>query len=432
MGIAVAGLVSALYAAALAVFSGEPAHRIWGMCAAVGYGAAVVAAVLALAAARSRPPGSLWPGRGRDAAVVLSLAGALAAPLAWLAAMGRAQPETGVVARSAALLLRHGTPYLSSVQLAHLADPRYGYDPYLPVMSLFGLPKAAGARGVAGDPRLWVVLGSLALLGLAFRISAGQGWARRSAIAAASPVVALPLAVGGTDVPVLALMCLGLACAARAFRRRWAVVAAVVFGVACAMKYTAWPAVPVVSAMLAARDGARAAVRFAAAAVLTTLAAIATTAPALLAEPAAIARTGGALVRNTVLFPLGLTPARSPATSPLPGHLLAATGPAGHAAAVGLLAAALLVTVVSLVIRPPAGAGPATRRLALGLALLFALAPSTRWGYFLYPLGLIGWLALARARRPETLVTSVPEPSTVETRDTTPAAKHHHPSAPAR
>ena len=432
MGIAVACFVSALYAAALAVFSGEPAHRIWGMCAAGGYGAAGLAALLALAAARSRPPGSGWPGRGRDAAVVLSLAGALAAPLAWLAATGLAQPETGVVARSAALLLRHGTPYLSSVQLAHLANAPYSYDPYLPVMSLSGLPRAAGAGRVAGDPRLWLVLGSLVLLGLAFRISSRHGWARRTAIAATSPVLALPLAVGGTDVPVLALMCLGLACAVRAFRQRWAVVAAVVFGIACAMKYTAWPAIPVVSAMLAARDGARAAARFAAVAVLTAVAATAATAPALFAEPAAIARTGGAVVRNTVLFPLGLTPARSPATSPLPGHLLAATGPAGHAAAIGLLAAALLVIVVSLIIRPPAGAGPATRRLAVGLALLFTLAPSTRWGYFLYPLGLIGWLALARARRPETVVTSEPEPSTVETCDTRPAAKHQDSPAPAR
>ncbi len=37
-------------------------------------------------------------------------------------------------------------------------------------------------------------------------------------------------------------------------------------------------------------------------------------APASLTAP-------GALIANTVLFPLGLTHARSPAQSPLPGHL---------------------------------------------------------------------------------------------------------------
>jgi hypothetical protein len=33
-------------------------------------------------------------------------------------------------------------------------------------------------------------------------------------------------------------------------------------------------------------------------------------------------------------------------------------------------------------------------RLAVGLALMFLLGPDVRFGYFIYPLGLIGWLAL--------------------------------------
>jgi hypothetical protein len=33
-------------------------------------------------------------------------------------------------------------------------------------------------------------------------------------------------------------------------------------------------------------------------------------------------------------------------------------------------------------------------RLAVGLALIFLLGPDVRFGYFIYPLGLIGWLAL--------------------------------------
>ena len=44
--------------------------------------------------------------------------------------------------------------------------------------------------------------------------------------------------------------------------------------------------------------------------------------------------------------------------------------------------------------------------LAVGLALMFTLAPATRWGYFVYPIGLVAWLVLTqppaqRARRPE-------------------------------
>lgn len=65
--------------------------------------------------------------------------------------------------------------------------------------------------------------------------------------------------------------------------------------------------------------------------------------------------------------------AMAAAASPLPGHLLAATGPAGKWAAV---------------------------RLAVALAALFTLAPASRWGYYAYPLGVLGWALLA-CTRPE-------------------------------
>ena len=48
-----------------------------------------------------------------------------------------------------------------------------------------------------------------------------------------------------------------------------------------------------------------------------------------------------------MLFPLGLTKHKTPAASPLPGHLLADTGLAGHWMAVGLLAAAGLAFAAS-------------------------------------------------------------------------------------
>ena len=139
---------------------------------------------------------------------------------------------------------------------------------------------------------------------------------------AASPVIAFPLALGITDPPVIALMFLTLALIARPsglYR------AAAALGVAAAMKATAWPAVPVFTAMLAARDGARKAWRFAAAVIV--IAGVL----ALLMAPEAVA-SPYSFLQNTVLFPLGLTerrprrPARCPGTcSPTPGW--PATGP---------------------------------------------------------------------------------------------------------
>jgi hypothetical protein len=165
--------------------------------------------------------------------------------------------------------------------------------------------------------------------------------------------------------------------------------AAAALGVAAAMKATAWPAVPVFTTMLAARDGIRRAWRFAAATIVIAIALTVLLAPAGLADPYAF-------LQNTVLFPLGLTKYKTPAASPLPGHLLADTGMPGHWAAVGLLIAAGVAFAVWLIVRPPTDARAAAWRLAVGLTAMFTLAPATRWGYFVYPLALIGWLLLTR------------------------------------
>jgi CBS domain containing-hemolysin-like protein len=140
--------------------------------------------------------------------------------------------------------------------------------------------------------------------------------------------------------------------------------------------------------MIAARDGARAAVRFASVVLAAAAALIAALAPAALSQPAS-------LLRNTVDYPLGLTGATSPAASPLPGHLLAALGSGGHLAALLLLAAAGIAIAASLVVAPPATPAAAARRVAIGLTALFLLAPATRFGYFIYPISLYAWAMLA-------------------------------------
>ena len=368
----------AIYATALAVDTGH-ADRTWAIWAAVGYGAATLI---------------LWLTRHKNVPVIIpllvALAGALAAPVTWLVTRVAPTAEVQVISQSATLLLHHGTPYLAPGQL----DTWLSYNPYMPVMAVFGMPKALGANGLLADPRVWLTAVSIALIWAAFTIAAPHRHCEdcrsnvmlSTVFIAASPVIAFPLAVGITDPPVIALMFLTLALIARP---SGLIRAAGALGVACAMKATAWPAVPVFTAMLAARDGARSAWRFLGATIFVAGLLAALLAPAALADPYAF-------LQNTVLFPLGLTQHKTPAASPLPGHLLASTGMPGHWAAVGLLVAAGVSFAAWLIVRPPTDARAAARRLALGLAVMFTLAPATRWGYFVYPIGLAGWLLLTR------------------------------------
>jgi hypothetical protein len=353
------------------------ADRTWAIWAAAAY--AVTSLIL-------------WVTRRKNVPVMVpllvALAGALAAPVTWLITRVSPTAEVDVISRSAVLLLQHGSPYLPQGQLASWLS----YNPYLPVMALFGLPRALGASGLFGDPRLWLTATSFALIWAAFAIAAPHRHCENcrrhvwmsTVFIAASPVIAFPLAVGITDPPVMALMFLTLALIAKpsnVYR------AAVTLGVACAMKATAWPAIPVLTAMLAARDAARSAWRFVGTTVVVAVVLSCALAPTALSNPVAF-------VQNTVLFPLGLTKHKTPAASPLPGHLLAMTGMAGHWTAVGLLIASGLGFAISLVVRPPADARASALRLALGLAVMFTLAPATRWGYFVYPIGLLGWMVL--------------------------------------
>ena len=54
---------------------------------------------------------------------------------------------------------------------------------------------------------------------------------------------------------------------------------------------------------------------------------------------------------------------------------------------------------MSLVIRPPRDVPAATIRLVIGLSAMFMLAPSTRFGYFIYPAAMVLWLLVAQAGR---------------------------------
>ena len=71
-------------------------------------------------------------------------------------------------------------------------------------------------------------------------------------------------------------------------------------------------------------------------------------------------------------------------------------GGGGGWLAIALLVIAAAAVMVSLMVRPPEDLPAAGWRLVLGLTLLFLLAPASRVGYFVYPLGLSAWLLLIR------------------------------------
>jgi hypothetical protein len=172
--------------------------------------------------------------------------------------------------------------------------------------------------------------------------------------------------------------------------------------VACAAKTTAWAAIPVLAVMAWVQYAPRAAARF------TVTAVAATGILSLLAAPAALAAPD-AVKENLVDFPLGLTKYKTPAASPLPGHFIAGLGTAGHYTAVALLVIAAVAFIAWILLRPPRDARDAAWRLAVGYTVMFVLDPSTRFGYFVYPLALLGWRALTKANDPERTAPAPPD-----------------------
>jgi Glycosyltransferase family 87 len=380
--------VSVIWAVLVAVFSSDSVHRLWGVMAAVGYGLALLA-VLAFRNARVS-----------DLALGLSFVGGLLAPLTWMAARGLEQPEVWVVARSGSMLLHQGTPYASAAALAATTDPN-AYNPYLPVMALFGLPRAIFDGGLLTDPRIWFGAVFLAVFWLALRQGGASSPGRWALLVAGSPVIAFELAVGGTDVPMVGFLCLGFALL---YRRptsiNLAILAGLALGIASAMKATAWPALVVAIVLIAVRDGRKAVAAF----TLTALGVVAVCVGPFIVHPKS-------LVDNTIKFPLGLASVQSAASSPLLGHVIAATWhSAGHTIVVVLLVLAAAAVALSLVFRPPQTVSRAVVLLAGAMTLMFVLAPSTRFGYFIYPATLAIWLFAVRAGTPASGRPATPDP----------------------
>jgi hypothetical protein len=387
----------AVYAGLLALLAGGE-DGTWGAWA---FGTYTIVALLLRFGATPR-----W-----RLSLTVAVLGGLVAPFIWLVETGSADPaEVTVMARGAAHLLRHGTPYLPLSQLTAWTS----YNPYLPLMDLFGLPRAglgtaAGLAGLIGDPRVCTSLFTVAVLAASFALTAAHSvrtcahcrarTLRMSAVAAASPLIGFPLVLGITDPPVIAVTLLALALLSRG----WLLRTALAVAVACALKYTAWPAVPVFAVMAWARYSPRAALRFTA----TTL--VAAAALALAGAPDALSDTAS-IVANTLDYPLGLTKIKTVAASPLPGHLIASISPTGNTIAVVLLLLAALAFAAWLVRRPPVTYQAVAARLAVAYILMFTLAPATRFGYYIYPLALLSWLPLSNPDTERARLTLLPHP----------------------
>jgi hypothetical protein len=326
------------------------------------------------------------------APLTVAVAGAFLAPLVWmiLKVPDTSTAEVVVINRSADYLVKHGTPYLP----ASLITDWQHYNPYLPLMEVFGLPREAGLPLLLGDPRIWTSLVTIAALAAAFGLVA-RGTDRPdrrrrvavlTALAVSSPLIAFPLTVGVTDPPIIALTCLTLALAARGRFTG----AALVLAVACAMKPTALATLPVLAVMAWVRVSHKAAVKFTGTVIGAAIVLALAAAPNALATPDAVKQ-------NLIDYPLGTSKFKTVAASPLPGHLIAQLGPGGKLTVDALLLLAVLAFAAWLLKRPPRDARDATVRLIAVYAVLFTLAPSTRYGYYAYPLALVGWLALIRS-----------------------------------
>jgi hypothetical protein len=419
---------SALFAGVTGLVVGIPLYRQWGQLAVFPYVAA--AGLMAVVAWRVAPAvrsttdgggqgdgpaptspevGPARPGRrpGRSLRVVallLVLLGATVVPLAleviWASEgnpSAHVQPEVLVVERAGVRAAHGDDPYRVVDRNGHIlihqtAEPVYElYYPYLPGMVIFGFSSGTSVSGSSvthhrlTDARIQFLVFTILVTLLALSRLRPRTDARFRAfqVLTVLPTAALPLATGGDDMPVVALMLLGLV----ALQRRRPVLAGLALGAASSLKFTAWPLV--VLALWAVRDLHR---RRALGRYLIGVAAVVV--PVVV--PVAL-RNPSAFVDNVIRFPLGLAGVSSPAASALPGHVLVSAFPGAHRAyvvVVGILGVAALA--VYLRRRPPGD--PAQVASLTGWVMLIAilLAPATRVGYVLYPINLFVWAWMLR------------------------------------
>lgn len=385
---------SGVFAWLLGITSSQPAQWQWGYLTLGPYfGAALLCLI------------GHWrlPSRAfllRVLLLIVVLVGALAVPLGLEARWRQlnpsnvdAQPEVSVIERSGLALSKGQDPYRSYLKHGHLVNQVKGvpafesFFPYFPLMGVFGLPSAETKQGRGlTDARIIMTLMTLLVSGWALKL---LRIGRNEKIRVAQVLLALPsgalfLATGGDDMPILALSLLGVA----ALQLRRTNLTGIAFGLAAALKLTAWPLAA--GSLLVARNGKN---RPTWLRVLLWIALIVlvTVVPFALRAPQAF-------VANVFAFPLGLAGVSSPAASALPGHVLTTWMPfLGH-----------VLTPVTLLVGGYFGARylqrhwPLTLSQLLGMlgvafAVMICVASATRIGYVIYPLNFALWASVCRS-----------------------------------
>jgi len=378
---------SAVFAICLWATSDLSPHRDWGRDAVVGYAACALAAGV-LCVAR---PTRVFVARVALTAICVVLVAFV--PMV-LMVRARAQagrevhvlPEVGVIERAGHAFAKGHDPYIAQVVDGRLVGvvpgvPRYeAFFPYFPLMLAFGLPSSVHWLGSLGDGRLWMALVTVGLFVVGLRLArAPPDRALRAAqVFLVLPTGAMFLAGGGDDLPVLAVSLVGVAAVAR----RREVGAGIAFGVAMAMKLTAWPLALLSLLVVRHTQGGRAALR---AGALTAAIVAIVVIPFAVWNP-------HTFYENVIAFPLGLSGVNSPAADPLPGHVLVTVLPAARRVLlVGLFLVGAPVLVWWLWRRPPRDVADACRLTAVIAIVVMCVAPATRVGYVVYPVNLLMW-----------------------------------------
>ena len=373
--------LAAVFALGLGVSSREGAQWQWGYLAT---GAYVVGAFVALGLDGLKPRRTSMV---RIALLALVMLGSVAIPLGLEARWRVAQPEVGVIQRAGANLSQDRNLYPSYDKHGKLVNPINGlpayesFFPYFPLMGVFGLPSAEThkTKGLT-DPRIAMSLLTLlaSVLALGLLRAPTKKKIRVAQILLVLPTGALFLSTGGDDMPILALMLLGVV----ALQRRQNNFAGISLGLAAAMKLTAWPMA--VGALLVARDkDGRSEWKRIAAWVVAIV--VVTVAPFAIRAP-------WAFMSNVFAFPLGLTSVTSPAASALPGHILTTLwAPAGHfLAPLTFLVGGYFVTKY-LRRHWPLNLSQVLAILSLVFLTMMCVSSATRIGYVIYPLNFALW-----------------------------------------
>jgi hypothetical protein len=377
--------------------SGIPPDSLVASTTAVAVPARPTVPALPVARPRTQAMGRGWKA-ARGIAFLIVLFGATVVPLTmeviWRSEGNAAlhvQPEVVVVERAGVRVAEGKNPYQLIDRNGHIlihptAEPTYElYYPYLPGMVAFGYSSGSKVEARLTDARIQflVFTALIALLALSRLRPRTDARVRAFQVITALPTAALPLATGGDDMPVVALMLLGLV----ALQRRKPLLAGLAFGAASSLKFTAWPLV--ILALWAAYDLKvhRAIGRY-------LLGVVAVVGPVVV--PVAV-RNPSAFVDNVIRFPLGLAGVHSPAASALPGHILVSIVPQAHQAYVVIAGVVGGVALVRHVVkRPPKSAAAAASLTGWVMLVAILLAPATRVGYLLYPINLFVWAWMLR------------------------------------